>query len=108
MQVYAHHGVLEQERRVGNLFEVSVRLEYDFTTAGATDDLSKAINYAEVAEIVKDVMARPRQLLEAVAVDLHDTLVDRYRQVTGGSITVSKPHPPMPADVESASATICW
>lgn len=35
MQIRAHHGVLEQEKRVGNLFEVSVRLFYDFSEAAA-------------------------------------------------------------------------
>ena len=57
MQIRAHHGVLEQEKRVGNLFEVSVRLFYDFSEAAATDSVENTVNYAEAVDIVRGIMA---------------------------------------------------
>lgn len=108
MQIHAHHGVMEQEKRVGNLFEVSVRLFYDFTDAAATDDVALTVNYAEAVAIVRDVMALPCRLLETVAFRIRDALCARWQGITAGSVTVAKLHPPFPTPVASASVTVRW
>jgi len=108
MQIHAHHGVLEQEKRVGNLFEVSVRISYDFTQAATTDALGLAINYAEAVDIVRQVMSEPRNLLETVAVHIHNALMLRWPKISSGCITVAKLHPPFSTPVGQTSVTIEW
>lgn len=63
----ARHGVMEQERAVGNTFVVALRLDYPFEEAMQTDNLEATLNYAEVYEVVKAEMGVPSRLLEHVA-----------------------------------------
>lgn len=108
LQVVAHHGVMAQEAHVGNLFEVTARLAYDFAPAAATDDIEKAINYAEAVDLINDAMAVPCRLLETVVFRLKEAIMARWPQITGGSITLYKIHPPFPSTVAAASATVEW
>jgi len=108
LKIYANHGVLEQERVVGNLFEVSLRLDYDFSDAAAADDVDRTVNYAEVAECVKHTMATSCRLLEAVAWNIRSDLLARWPQINGGRITVSKVHPPFSIPVASVGVTVEW
>lgn len=108
IEIYARHGVAAQERRVGNHFEVSLRLYYDASAAVATDDISHAVNYGEVIETVKAVMARPSALIEHVAGRIRDAVKQQYPAVTGGSVTVAKTHPPVHARVQQVAVTLDW
>lgn len=108
MKIFANHGVLEQERVVGNKFEVSVRLDYDFADAASADDVALTVNYAEVAYIVKHTMARPCELLEAAVWNIRKALLIRWPDIKSGRITVLKLHPPFTVPVASAGVTVEW
>ena len=47
---HAHHGVLPEERTLGQKFEVDLALSVDLRAAGASDALQDTISYAEVYE----------------------------------------------------------
>ena len=49
------HGVFPEERRNGQSFIVDVILKFDLAPAGESDDLTKTVNYATVAEAVVEV-----------------------------------------------------
>ncbi len=111
IRLHAHHGMMEQERHIGNLFEVSVRLSIPYRFAKEAferDWLSGAIDYAEIAEIIKEVMAVPSCLLEHVTHRLRTKLLERFPMVTGGEIKVAKLTPPITAQMESATVTLAW
>ena len=108
LKVFANHGVLVQERTVGNAFEVSLRLDYDFAEAAAADDVSLTVNYAEVAEVVKQCMTVPCNLLEAAAWNIRSAVVGRWPLIKGGRITVLKLHPPFSVPVSSVGVTVEW
>lgn len=108
MKVFARHGVFEQERNVGNVFEVSLRLYYDFRTAARTDDIDRTLNYAMVVDIVNDIMKTPRNLLETVVSEIRHAITTRWPEVYGGRISLSKVHPPFTTPVGSVSATVEW
>lgn len=108
LQIYARHGVGLQERRVGNRFEVSLRLYYDATAAVADDNIDSAVNYGDVIETVKAVMAEPSALIEHVAGRIRDAVCVQFPAVTGGRVTVAKIHPPVRAQVGRVSFTIEW
>ncbi|MCC8118523.1 MAG: dihydroneopterin aldolase [Bacteroidales bacterium] len=107
LKIYAHHGVLDQERRVGNTFVVDLVLDVpDTEEAEHSDDLKDTINYAEVIALVQEVMGEPKNLLERVAGAIILRLKAAYpSQLAGGSITISKLAPPIPAELVSVSYT---
>lgn len=108
LRVYARHGVGAQELIVGNEFAVDLRLTYDATAAMASDDVADALNYAEVVETVKFVMATPSKLLEHVAARLRDALLERFPIIKSGEITISKITPPIPATLGSVAFTLIF
>ena len=67
VRFHAYHGVMPQERVVGADFTVDVKVGYDMTQAIDSDNITHAINYAQVADIIAREMAIPSQLLEHVA-----------------------------------------
>ena len=106
MHFYAYHGVLPQERTVGNEYCVDLTLFYPFEAALHSDGLSDTINYAEVYETVKSEMAIPSDLLEHVAGRIIRALQARFPKITGGKIAVTKKRPPIAAEIDEVSAIV--
>ena len=52
IKVYAYHGCMEEEARLGGNYVVDVAIETDFTEAAITDDLTKTVDYVAVCSIV--------------------------------------------------------
>lgn len=110
LKIFARHGVYEQERRVGNDFEVTLRLDVPSSDAAMdTDNLCDTINYAEAVGIIKDEMSMPSRLLEHVAGRIRCRLEQAYHgKIAGGELTVAKLTPPIPAELASVSYTTIW
>ena len=106
MKFYAYHGVLEQERRVGNTFVVDLTLTAPLEKAVQSDLLEDTINYAEVYELTKQEMNIPSQLLEHVAGRICRALRHHFPQIEQIEIRVSKLNPPFGGDVHSASVLL--
>ncbi|MHB1652450.1 MAG: dihydroneopterin aldolase [Desulfitobacteriaceae bacterium] len=68
LEFYAFHGVLPEERRLGQKFIVDLDLYCDLQTAGLSDRVEDTINYAEVYGIVRGyIESEPSSLLEHLA-----------------------------------------
>lgn len=104
--VRAHHGVLEQERKVGNDFEVTVRVDYPWDID--SDSLDDTLNYAELIDLVHKEMSVPSALLEHVAGRIYRAITARWAGVTGGYIKIAKLTPPVKAQLASASVSLAW
>lgn len=93
------HGVLPEERRAGQVFVVDCELHLNLTAAIKSDELSKTINYAEVALLIREIVEGPAlNLIEALAGKIADAIMKRYRKVQKVVITVHKPEAPIPVD----------
>ncbi len=111
MKVRARHGVHAQERVVGNDFEVSLSVAVvtgRIRTAALTANVQHTVSYAELADIISEVMAHPSDLLETVAYAIQREVCGKYPEITGGRVTVSKLTPPIPAVMDRASVTLEW
>lgn len=106
LRLEAFHGVLPQERIVGNIFEVSLKLDYDMEAAAATDDVAHALNYAEVCAVAGEVMHKPSCLLENVALRMRDALRSRFPAILAGSIKIAKLTPPVGLRLTSCSISL--
>lgn len=104
LRFYAYHGVLDREQKVGQQFEVDLCLEvsgYD-----GSDSLEKTVNYAEVIDVVKEEMEQPSRLIEHVCSRICRRLRRDFPALVGGSVKVSKLHPPVSAELASASVEL--
>ena len=108
LRLTAHHGVLPQERTVGNLFEVTVHLRYPMEGAMRHDDLSETLNYAEAVGIIRSEMETPSQLLENVVWRIREALLARFPRIGGGMIRLAKLTPPIPAEMADVAVRVEW
>ncbi len=106
LRFYAYHGVGEQERKVGNEFMLSLRLETPLFRAIRTDDLADTISYAAVYGVVKQEVEIPSKLLEHVAGRIVKRLFREFPSLERVELKLSKRNPPMEADMEAAGVEI--
>ena len=106
LRFHAYHGVMEQERVVGNDYEVSLRLAYPLEKSCLSDDVNDTLNYAEVYDLVKKEMELPGRLLESVAYRIADRLMERFELISSVHITLYKINPPMGGDCEGAGVEL--
>jgi dihydroneopterin aldolase len=106
LRVFAHHGVLAHERVLGQTFTIDVALEVDLAAAGASDELADTVDYGALTGALADVVRDERHdLIERLAQRLAETCL-QDRRIDAVTVTVHKPHAPVPAPVDDVSVTI--
>ncbi len=106
IKIYAYHGCLAEEGKIGSNYIVDVTLETDFAEAAKTDDLSKTIDYVIVYDIVKTQMAVRSKLIEQVGQRIVDELKKQFSTLKKVEVKVTKLNPPMNGNVEKVSIVI--
>lgn len=103
---YGHHGVMQEEHRVGGRYEVDVRVGLDFEEAAVHDDLSRTVNYEKVYEFVRTLVTENKfYLIEKLAYRIAQNVLDTYPDIEGVEVTVRKPNPPVGGPCDRAEAT---
>ena len=98
LRFHAYHGVLPQEREVGNDYSIDVRVKYDVLS----DDVNDTLNYATMYELIRLEMLIPSRLLEHVAYRIGDRLFKTFPEIECIEIRLMKKNPPMGADCNGA------
>ncbi len=80
LEVFAHIGVPDAERREPQRLLISLELSVDsFSHAAGTDNVAWTVNYADVVQQVKTLTAkRSRKLLETLAEELAFDLLKTF------------------------------
>ena len=104
---YAHHGVMEEEHRIGGRYEVDVAMTLDVTEAAQTDDLAKTVDYERVYALVREVVTgTPAYLIERVAWQIAEAVGAAYPGLERVAVTVRKPNPPVGGPCDRAEVTV--
>ena len=106
MRLHAYHGVLPQEREVGNDYIINLSVDYPITTACRTDEVADTMSYADAATLVRQQMAVPSNLIEHVAYRVCAALLGRFTQATAVTVDIMKVAPPMSADCCGAGVAL--
>ena len=95
LECFGYHGVFEEEKKTGQPFIVDVTCWLD--TAGIEDDLSRTVNYAELADVAANIVEGPsRDLIETVAAEVAETAMQRFEIHHAIEVTIHKPKAPIP------------
>lgn len=107
LEVFAHHGVYEEEQKEGQIFYVNAVLYGDIHRAGVSDELEYTVDYGNVCRFITDWMRQNTcRLLEAVAERMATELLLRYRAVYAVDLEIQKPHAPVRLPFEMISVKI--
>ena len=106
LTVFGHHGVFEHEKRDGQEFLIDITLWLDLSAAAESDDLTKTVNYGELAQLAERIVAGPsKDLIEAVAGEIADAVMTAF-VVHAVEVTIHKPSAPIPLTFADVSVTI--
>jgi dihydroneopterin aldolase len=106
IRVDGRHGVLEDERASAQPFEVDVELALDLRPAGATDDLTRTIDYRDVDATVRRIVGgRTYQLLETIAETIASEIL-ASAEVDEVVVRVRKPEVRLGGPIDSAGVEI--
>ncbi|MFQ5822434.1 MAG: dihydroneopterin aldolase [bacterium] len=95
MTFHAYHGVWDEEREIGQRFEVDVELKVDARAAAQSDRLKDTVDLYAVFEVVEsEVLNAKYLLLETMAEKVAQTILQKFN-VEEVLIRVRKPHAPI-------------
>lgn len=106
IKLYAYHGCLDEEAKIGGNYIVDVYIETDFSEAAATDDLFKTIDYCAIYEIAKAEMSQRSKLIEHVGKRIFERIKKEFDSILHLHVKITKLVPPMNGDVEKVSIEI--
>lgn len=107
LQFYGFHGLLPEEKKIGQRFNVDVELFLDLQKAGETDDMNDSIHYGHVYELVEEIVeGKSINLIESVAETIASQLLATFTLLSACTVRVTKPDPPIPGNYQSVAVEI--
>lgn len=106
IEFFAYHGYYEEERKIGNKYEVNIEVSTDLTLAANDDTLSGTVNYEVLYKIIQDEMMIPSKMLEHVGKRIVSKIMNEFEQIHSATIEISKFNPPVKGVCRKAKVTM--
>jgi len=106
IKVYAFHGCLPEEGKIGGNYTVDVSMSTDFGSAVVSDELSETIDYVDVNRIVVEEMAVRSKLIEHAGQRIVNRIKNEIKNVHSLRVKVVKICPPINGDVNNVAIII--
>ena len=107
LRIFAHHGVYEEETRLGQTFVVNATLFTSTKKGGLQDCLEDTISYADVCQFITDYLQQNTwKLLEAAVEHTCRALLLHYPLLHKVEFELEKPSAPIPLPFDSVSVCI--
>ena len=105
IEFFGYHGVLESEKKNGQLFSVDCKITLDTSLCG--DVLNKTVNYSEVACFIAEFSKSNRyDLIETLANELAKNILVKFPKIDSITLTVHKPNAPIPTKFSDVTLTV--
>lgn len=105
--VFAHHGLLPEETRLGQRFYLSLDCALDLAPAGRSDDVAKTVSYADLTAVAVSIATERRfDLIEALAEAIAAAILSGFPIIDAITVRVDKPSAPVPAVLDGVSVLV--
>ncbi len=105
IRVFAYHGHLPEEAKLGAHFIVNAWVKIDTSEVERTDDLKDTVDYVKIIDIIKDQMAIRSDMIEQPSRRIVDAIL-ALNKVKKVKVEVEKINPPINATFDKISVTI--
>ena len=96
LEIFARHGVYQQENDLGQKFYLSAKLYMPVWKAAENDDIREAVNYADVCgDLVRWMQEKYFKLIETAAQHCAYKVLDKYKMISRIILDLEKPSAPM-------------
>jgi len=104
IRIFAYHGHLPEEAKLGGHFIVNVWVNADTLEVEKTDDLKDTVDYVKIIDIVNEQMAIRANMIEVPAKRIVDAIL-LLQKVKKVKVEVEKIQPPIDATFDKISVT---
>tara|TARA_R110002049_G_scaffold292252_2_gene476639 strand:+ start:22611 stop:22973 length:363 start_codon:yes stop_codon:yes gene_type:complete len=108
IRVFAHHGCLKEETKIGSNYRVDLQVKANLQTSAISDKLIDTVDYVFLNRIIKEEMAIPSQLLETVAKRILNRIFNEDTMVKKATVFISKLNPPIGGDVAKVTIKMTY
>ena len=107
LRIFAHHGVFQEETRLGQTFVVNATLYTSTRKGGWMDSLEDTISYADVCLFLTDYLQKNTwKLLEAAVEHTCRALLQKFPLLRKVELELEKPSAPIPLPFDSVSVRV--
>ncbi|MBQ7705956.1 MAG: dihydroneopterin aldolase [Selenomonadaceae bacterium] len=107
IEIFGRHGCSVEEQQRGQIFKVDLELNLSLEAAGTTDSLAETVDYSQVLfDVERIVGGTPRKLIETVAEEIAETLLENYPKIETLKVVLHKPNAPLPVRYLEAAVEI--
>ena len=107
LEIYAYHGVFEEEKKQGQKFYINAVLYTDLRKSGMSDNLRDSTHYGEVClQMQKSMTAQNFDLIERAAWKTAEDVLLHFPLIQKITLELRKPNAPIPMNFESVSVEI--
>lgn len=106
IEIYAFHGHMQEESKIGSRFLVNLELDTALEEACHSDKLDDTFDYELAYTIVKEEMQTSSSLLEHIAGRILQRLLDASALIRTVKISISKMNPPFNGNVKAVSVEL--
>lgn len=106
IHLYAYHGCLDEEAKIGGRYTVDIQLTTDYSASFESDALEDTSDYVQINTIVKEEMKIRSKLIEHVGNRIYQRLKSEVAGIITVRVKVIKHTPPIGGDVENVAIII--
>lgn len=104
IEIFAGHGVFQEEKTLGQKFILSLELSLDFSKAAKDGDLTASVHYGELCHNVEKVFTEEVcDLLETLVYKIGTYILDTYEVVKEVKVFLKKPWAPIGRHLDYAA-----
>ncbi|MBF0288810.1 MAG: dihydroneopterin aldolase [SAR324 cluster bacterium] len=105
---YGYHGVLAEEKSLGQRFEIDLEYQFDCDLATTTDQLHNSISYADIYEFIEHAVSHNQfKLLETLANFIMTNIREKY-PILSICVKIRKPSVPIPGVLDHVEVELSW
>ncbi len=107
MRFYGYHGVMPEEKKLGQPFILDAELYLPLQEAGQRDELSATVDYGAVYQVIHDIVTgEDFNLIEALAEYICAQILGQFPLVEKIILTVKKPRAPIDGAFDYIGVTL--
>ena len=107
LEVFANHGLFEEENKLGQKFIFDIECELNYKKAMISDEMTDSISYADIAEVVvTTATTNTFNLLERLAGEILKNIFTEFSQIENINLKINKPRAPIKYHFEKCGVEV--
>lgn len=107
LEVFANHGLFEEENKLGQKFIFDIECELNYKEAMFSDEMTDSISYADIVEVVvKTATTNTFNLLERLAGEILKNIFTEFTQIENIKLQINKPGAPIKYHFEKCGVEV--